>query len=180
MPVHDHFDRYYAEKLWNTIPEYYREQDGLAEPRGVLRGFIEVLAQQAATLRRSTAAARRSLSTSSTCAAPRDSASSPSAPEPAHRSSTAVPSSPGSCASAENSASRTRSDVGRVPDGGTASRRPPAAPATIRVTAALCPPRLAVPRSAAVATPAPAAGRRPPPAAPCRWPAASPCPPAAR
>lgn len=53
MAVHDHFDRYYAEKLWALIPEYYREQDGLAEPRGVLRGFVEVLAQQAATLRRS-------------------------------------------------------------------------------------------------------------------------------
>ncbi len=53
MAVHDHFDRYYAEKLWALIPEHYREQDGLAEPRGVLRGFVEVLAQQAATLRRS-------------------------------------------------------------------------------------------------------------------------------
>jgi hypothetical protein len=53
VAVHDHFDRYYAEKLWALIPEYYREQDGLAEPRGVLRGFVEVLAQQAATLRRS-------------------------------------------------------------------------------------------------------------------------------
>ena len=53
MAVHDHFDRYYAEKLWAMIPEHYREQDGLMEPRGVLRGFIEVLAQQAATLRRS-------------------------------------------------------------------------------------------------------------------------------
>jgi hypothetical protein len=53
MAVHDHFDRYYAEKLWAMLPEHYREQDGLAEPQGVLRGFIEVLAQQAATLRRS-------------------------------------------------------------------------------------------------------------------------------
>lgn len=53
MAVHDHFDRYYAEKLWALIPEHYREEDGLAEPAGVLRGFIEVLAQQAATLRRS-------------------------------------------------------------------------------------------------------------------------------
>jgi len=52
MAVHDHFDRYYAEKLWAMLPEHYREQDGLAEPQGVLRGFIEVLAQQAATLRR--------------------------------------------------------------------------------------------------------------------------------
>ncbi len=53
MPIHDHFDRYFAEKLWALIPEYYREEDGLAEPPGVLRGFVEVLAQQAATLRRS-------------------------------------------------------------------------------------------------------------------------------
>ena len=52
-PIHDHFDRYFAEKIWALIPEHYREQDGLAEPRGVLRGFVEVLAQQAATLRRS-------------------------------------------------------------------------------------------------------------------------------
>ena len=51
--AHDHFDRYYAEKIWALIPEYYREQDGLADPPGVLRGFVEVLAQQAATLRRS-------------------------------------------------------------------------------------------------------------------------------
>ncbi len=53
MAAQDHFDRYYAEKLWATIPEHYRDQDGLADPPGVLRGFIEVLAQQAATLRRS-------------------------------------------------------------------------------------------------------------------------------
>ena len=51
--AHDHFDRYFAEKIWALIPEYYREEDGLAEPPGVLRGFVEVLAQQAATLRRS-------------------------------------------------------------------------------------------------------------------------------
>lgn len=50
---HDHFDRYFAEKIWALIPEYYREEDGLASPPGVLRGFVEVLAQQAATLRRS-------------------------------------------------------------------------------------------------------------------------------
>ncbi len=51
--IHDHFDRAFAEKIWALIPEYYREEDGLAEPPGVLRGFIEVIAQQAATLRRS-------------------------------------------------------------------------------------------------------------------------------
>jgi hypothetical protein len=50
---HDHFDRYYAEKIWALIPEYYREEDGLASPPGILRGFVEALAQQAATLRRS-------------------------------------------------------------------------------------------------------------------------------
>ena len=53
MAVHDHFDRYYAEKLWAMLPEHYREQDGLMQPPGVLRGFVEVLAQQAATVRRS-------------------------------------------------------------------------------------------------------------------------------
>src|SRR5262245_11025442 len=51
--AHDHFDRYMAEKIWTTIPEFYREEDGLADPPGVLRGFVEVLAQHAATLRRS-------------------------------------------------------------------------------------------------------------------------------
>lgn len=51
--VHDHFDRYFAEKIWAMIPEYYRHEDGVAAPPGVLRGFVEVLAQQAATLRRS-------------------------------------------------------------------------------------------------------------------------------
>lgn len=50
---HDHFDRYFAEKVWALIPEHYREQDGLEDVPGVLRGFVEVLAQQAATLRRS-------------------------------------------------------------------------------------------------------------------------------
>jgi hypothetical protein len=50
---HDHFDRYFAEKIWALIPEYYREEDGRAATPGVLRGFVEVLAQQAATLRRS-------------------------------------------------------------------------------------------------------------------------------
>jgi len=61
MAVHDHFDRYYAEKLWAMLPEHYREQDGLAEPQGVLRGFIEVLAQQAATLRQQRSTVGRSI-----------------------------------------------------------------------------------------------------------------------
>ena len=75
-----------------------------------------------------TAAAEESTNTAS--AAPRESASSPSAPEPAKRSSTrsAVDTRP----STENSASRTRSEVGRVREpAGATSRRPPKRPATI-------------------------------------------------
>jgi hypothetical protein len=49
----DQFVRYFAEKLWALVPAHYREQDGLAEPPGVLRAFIEVLAESAAELRRS-------------------------------------------------------------------------------------------------------------------------------
>ena len=60
------------------------------------------------------------------CAAPRESASMPSAPVPANRSSTrAPPTSP----SIANSASRTRSEVGRVArPRGAFSRRPPSVP----------------------------------------------------
>ena len=75
----------------------------------------------------------------------------PEGPRSAHRSSTAAPSRPGSATSALNSASRTRSDVGRVPAGGTAIRRPPATPAMIRVTAPSSPvaaaPPPVIPRS---------------------------------
>ena len=49
----DYFERYFAEKLWATIPEAFREEDGLATPPGVLRAFVETLATQAAVLRRS-------------------------------------------------------------------------------------------------------------------------------
>lgn len=49
----DHFERYFAEKLWTLIPEAFREEDGLATPPGALRGFIETLAGHAAILRRS-------------------------------------------------------------------------------------------------------------------------------
>jgi hypothetical protein len=49
----DRFERYYAEKLWEMIPAIYRHEDGLAENPGVLRALVEVLAGQAATLRRS-------------------------------------------------------------------------------------------------------------------------------
>lgn len=49
----DHFEQYYAEKLWETIPSTYRHEDGLAEEPGVLRAIVQVIAKQAAILRRS-------------------------------------------------------------------------------------------------------------------------------
>ncbi|MBP7399062.1 MAG: hypothetical protein KA954_05700 [Chitinophagales bacterium] len=49
----DRFEQYYAEKLWETIPSIYRHEDGLAEKPGVLRAIVQVIAKQAAILRRS-------------------------------------------------------------------------------------------------------------------------------
>jgi hypothetical protein len=49
----DRFETYFAEKLWEMIPSTYRYEDGMAENPGVLRALIEVIAQQAAVLRRS-------------------------------------------------------------------------------------------------------------------------------
>src|ERR1700704_6071113 len=49
----DKFEQYYTEKLWELIPAFYREDDGLADNPGVLRAIVEVLARQAAILRRS-------------------------------------------------------------------------------------------------------------------------------
>jgi hypothetical protein len=49
----DHYEAYFSEKLWELLPAIYRERDGLADRAGQLRAFIEVLAQQAAILRRS-------------------------------------------------------------------------------------------------------------------------------
>jgi len=49
----DYFERYYAEKLWALIPAVYRHEDGIAANPGVLRAFVEILAEQAAILRRS-------------------------------------------------------------------------------------------------------------------------------
>src|SRR5450755_676333 len=84
-------------------------------------------------------AARASDSTSSTSAAPRERASRPTAPDPANRSSTAAPSRPPRMAvTVPNRPSRVRSLVGRVDrPAGTASRRPPASPAIMRVTGPL-------------------------------------------
>lgn len=49
----DNFEQYFAEKLWEMIPGIYRHEDGIAENPGVLRALVEILAGQAAILRRS-------------------------------------------------------------------------------------------------------------------------------
>ena len=49
----DGFQEYFAEKLWAMIPAVYRDEDARAEKPGVLRAIVEVLAEQAAYLRRS-------------------------------------------------------------------------------------------------------------------------------
>jgi hypothetical protein len=69
-------------------------------------------APSAARLARTARIAAGALSTNVASAAPRDSASMPSAPEPANKSSTRAPAT--RSPRIENSASRMRSDVGRV------------------------------------------------------------------
>jgi hypothetical protein len=49
----DRFEEYFAEKLWEMIPAIYRHEDGLAENPDVLRALVEIMAQQAARVRRS-------------------------------------------------------------------------------------------------------------------------------
>jgi hypothetical protein len=48
----DGFESYYAEKLWHWIPEIYRTLDLDPPNPGVLRALIEIVATQAAVLRR--------------------------------------------------------------------------------------------------------------------------------
>ncbi len=52
-PALDEFERYYAEKLWEWIPPFYRHEDGLAEQSHVLRALVEILACEASVARRS-------------------------------------------------------------------------------------------------------------------------------
>lgn len=52
-PPRDNFQQYYAEKLWEMIPPVYRHEDGLASVSGQLRAVVEIVAEQAAVLRRS-------------------------------------------------------------------------------------------------------------------------------
>lgn len=50
----DNFERYYAEKLWEWIPEVHRDRDGRPEfpGNGALRALVELVADQAAVIRR--------------------------------------------------------------------------------------------------------------------------------
>lgn len=52
-PAHDQFERYYIEKIWEWIPAFYRDEDGLATDPDVLRAIVKILANQAAIARRS-------------------------------------------------------------------------------------------------------------------------------
>jgi hypothetical protein len=51
-PADDGFGSYYAEKLWAWIPEVYRTEDLEGPAPGALRALIEVIASQAAVIRR--------------------------------------------------------------------------------------------------------------------------------
>lgn len=53
MLARDGYDRYFPEKIWNLIPEVYRDEDGLALNPDVLRSIVDILANQAVVLRRS-------------------------------------------------------------------------------------------------------------------------------
>src|SRR5262245_54119546 len=50
--ANDKFEQYFTEKIWEIIPPYYREEDGLATNPGVLRGIARILAARAADVRR--------------------------------------------------------------------------------------------------------------------------------
>ncbi|MEO1515432.1 MAG: hypothetical protein AAFV95_10475 [Bacteroidota bacterium] len=49
----DHFEQYYTEKIWELIPSVYRMEDGPLDRPGPLRQIVEILAGQAAVVRRS-------------------------------------------------------------------------------------------------------------------------------
>ncbi|WP_121062634.1 hypothetical protein [Chachezhania antarctica] len=49
----DDFERVLSEHLWTLIPQVYRDRDGLGDTPGALRALVEVIAGQAAQLRRS-------------------------------------------------------------------------------------------------------------------------------
>lgn len=49
----DAYDAYYAEKLWQWIPGFYREKDAGTHTPGTLRAIVEAMGEQSADLRRS-------------------------------------------------------------------------------------------------------------------------------
>lgn len=51
-PPRDGYDIYYAEKLWSWVPEVYRTRDAEPPANGALRALVEVIAAEAAILRR--------------------------------------------------------------------------------------------------------------------------------
>jgi hypothetical protein len=51
--VLDGYESYYTEKLWQLVPEVYRNEDGLAANPGVLRRIVELIGAEAARSRRS-------------------------------------------------------------------------------------------------------------------------------
>lgn len=53
MSARDGYAQYYAEKLWQLVPEVYRNEDGLLPNPDVLREIVEVIADDAAQVRRS-------------------------------------------------------------------------------------------------------------------------------
>src|SRR5581483_2047664 len=107
---------------------------GLQRSTGATSTRARSVRPRSARLRAMTSAARRSCSTNVTWAAPRDSASIPSAPLPANRSATDAPSRTPRASRLLKTAPRTSSLVGRVETPrGTASRRPPTLPATTRI-----------------------------------------------
>jgi hypothetical protein len=52
IPTRDGYAQYYAEKLWSWVPEVYRTLDADPPANGVLRAMIELVAEEAAILRR--------------------------------------------------------------------------------------------------------------------------------
>ena len=51
-PPRDGYESYYAEKLWSWLPEIYRTLDADPPSNGVLRALIELVAAEAALVRR--------------------------------------------------------------------------------------------------------------------------------
>ncbi|TVS00178.1 MAG: hypothetical protein EA406_01320 [Rhodospirillales bacterium] len=50
--ANDAYEVYFAEKLWELTPAVYRDEDGRGDHPGTLRGLYEVVAREAAKLRR--------------------------------------------------------------------------------------------------------------------------------